>query len=392
MPGHHAILSPSSSHRWISCPASVRLTSLIAVPTESSSEYAAEGTLAHSLGELKARYRFGMIGANQYANEETVLMTECLANGWDWEEMQVCTDAYVDLIADRMKDYPNSVLMLERRVSSGVPESDGTADSIIVSPEHVETIDLKYGQGIRVEARGNPQLRLYACGALDMADLLGEVKTVRCTVFQPRLDHVSTEELTADELRAWREFVIPIALEALDGSDRFGPSADACRFCPAAGDCKARMEAAAAEDFGHDPDLLTPEEVGDLLGRLPEVKSWLADFEKAAMRRMYDEEQHIPGWKLVLSGGRRAVTNEEAAAQVLTEFGFTEEQYAPRPAPKMLGIGALEKLIGKEAFRDHLEVPGFVTKGTGSPTIVPEADPRPPIDQHAEAARDFAEE
>lgn len=392
MPGHHAILSPSSSHRWISCPASVRLTSLIAVPTESSSEYAAEGTLAHSLGELKARYRFGMIGANQYANEETVLMTECLANGWDWEEMQVCTDAYVDLIAERMKDYPNSVLMLERRVSSGVPESDGTADSIIVSPEHVETVDLKYGQGIRVDARGNPQLRLYACGALDMADLLGEVKTVRCTVFQPRLDHVSTEELTADELRAWREFVIPIALEALDGSDRFGPSADACRFCPAAGDCKARMEAAAAEDFGHDPDLLTPEEVGDLLGRLPEVKSWLADFEKAAMRRMYDEEQHVPGWKLVLSGGRRTVQDSDGAATALREAGYDDDAFMVKAEPKIAGIGVLEKLTGKDEFRTLLEEPGFVAKGTGSPTIVPEADPRPPIDQHAEAARDFAEE
>ena len=392
MPGHHALLSPSSSHRWISCPASVRLTSLIAVPGESSSEYAEEGTHAHSLGELKARHRFGMIDGNAYEAEHRVLQTEAERRGWDWDEMEVCTDAYVDLIADRMKDHPHSTLRLERRVVSGIPECWGTADAIIISPVHVETIDLKYGQGIRVEARGNTQLRAYSAGALDSADLLGEVETVKCTVFQPRLDHVSTEVLTAEELRAWRESVIPIAVEALEGSDRFGPSEEACRFCPAAGDCKARMEAAAAEDFGHGPDLLTPDEVSELYGRLPEVKSWLADFEKAAMRRMYDEGQHIPGWKLVFSGGRRAVVDEASAVEALKALEYSPEQFMTKPEPKILGIGALEKLVGKEPFRTALEEPGYVAKGQGSPTIVPETDPRPPIDPHAEAARDFAEE
>lgn len=395
MPDHHAILSPSSAHRWISCPASIRLEALIPVPKESSegSSYAAEGTLAHSLGELKARLRFGMVDSATYSFEELVLMTECYDRGWDWEEMQRHTDDYVELIADRMTLFPHSTLRLERRVHPQVPECWGTADVIIISPQHVEIIDLKYGTGIRVDAEGNPQLRLYGVGALELADLLGDIKLVRCTVFQPRRDSVSTEELTAEELRHWRDSIIPIAEDALSGSDVFGPSQEACRFCPAAGDCKARMEAAAAEDFATDPDLLTPEEVGDLLTRLPEVRAWLSDFETAAMRRMYDERQHIPGWKVVYSGGRRSVVDPEAARKALLAAGYTEDMYLKPPAERALKtLGDLEKLCGRDSFRELLEEPGYVAKPLGSPTIVPEADPRPVIDPNAAAAADFQEE
>lgn len=392
MPGHHAILSPSSAERWLSCPASVRVEALIPKPKEADNDYAAEGTLAHSLGELKARLRFGMVAPQQYGNEEMILMAECERHGWDWPAMQAHTDAYVELIAERMTVHPHSTLRLERRVATGVPESWGTADVIIISPVHVEVIDLKYGTGIKVHAPGNPQLRLYGCGGLDLADLLGDVEEVRCTVYQPRLDHVSTEVLTAAELRAWRDSITPIAEEALAGSMRFGPSEKACRFCPAAGDCRARMEAAAAEDFAEDPDLLTPEDVAVLLGRLDEVKAWLRDFEAAAMRRMYAERQHIPGWKVVLSGGKRAIKDPEGAAAALAAAGFKEDDYLKPPGPRALQtLGALEKLCGKARMTELLEAPGYVAKGDGSPTIVREADPRDPVDAVAAATADFTD-
>lgn len=394
MPGHHALLSPSSSHRWISCPASVRVQALLPKSLESESVYAAEGTLAHSLGELKARYRFGMVDANTYGDDEMLLMTVCESNGWDWPAMQLHTDAYVDLIAERMAVYPNSVLRLERRVHTGVPESWGTSDATIISPVHVETIDLKYGTGIKVWAAGNPQLRLYGVGALELADLLGDVQHVRCTVFQPRLDHTDSEEISAEELRAWRDSIIPIAEEALAGSDRFGPSEDACRFCPAAGDCVARMEAATAADFAHDPDLITPDHAAELWDLLPMMKSWISDFETAMMRRMYDERQQVPGLKVVLSGGKRGVRDPAGAAAALAAAGYDEDSYLkPLPTDRAVqGIGVLEKLCGKEEFARLLEEPGYVAKGDGNPTIVRESDPRAPIDPVAAAAADFKEE
>lgn len=382
----HAKLAPSAAERWIECPASVRMEGT--VPAEVESIYAREGTCAHALGEMKASLAFGLITPKQYQRKlekwrrafDSVLDHEVEV------EMGRHTDAYVELIQERMELYPHSQLMLEQRLDTGVPTCWGTSDTVIVSPQHVEVIDLKYGQGVTVEAHGNPQLRLYALGALDTyGDMLGETEVVRITVHQPRLDHILTDEMTPDALRAWRTQIIPIAEEALGPDAHFGPSETACRWCPASGRCRAQLEKVFSEPFEL-PEVLTPEEAAATLSRLPEVREWLKAFEEAALSMAYSEGQAIPGYKVVLSGGKRAVRDNDKALATLAEAGYDPEEVG---VWKTKTLGDLEKLLGKDRFRELLEDTGIVTKGEGQPSLVLESDKRPSITPNNEAAKVF---
>jgi hypothetical protein len=356
-------------------------------PRQPESPYAAEGTTAHSLGELKASLAFGKITGRQFAGRLKKFKEESRLSEVVFSEMEDHTDAYVDLIRERLARYPHSVLLLEQRVFTGIESCWGTSDAVIVSPRHVEIIDFKYGQGVRVEAERNPQLRLYGLGALDsFGDLLGEVEEVYITVHQPRLDHTSTEALSADELRAWREEIRPIAAEALAGSDRFGPSEEACRWCPIAGECRPRMEAATAVDFATDPNLVSPDELGELLAQIPQIKAWCADVEAYALDRVYSQGEPIPGWKVVLSGGRRSIQDPEAALQALFAIGKTRDEVV-NPG-KIKGIGDLEKLLGKETF--ETTVAPFVAKSEGQPSLVPDDDRRPSTDPNSQATKEFS--
>lgn len=395
MPGEHAKLSPSSAERWLECPASIGLVASLEPEgdsDDSDTSYAREGTAAHELGEIKASLAFGFIHGNQYSRrrsewvrkyEDLLMVDEGVLT-----EMERHTDAYVELLQERTKLYPNSMIMLEQRMDTGVPASWGTSDAVIVSPQHVEIVDLKYGKGVQVEAENNPQLRLYALGALDTyGDLLGDTEVIRMTVHQPRMDHVLTEELTPDELRAWRESIIPIAEEALGEGARFGPSETACRWCPASGRCRAQLEAVFADDmFDADPAALTPEEMAEVLGRVPLVRDWLNAFEEAALDLAYSKGQALPGYKVVLSGGKRSITDPEGAIKALVADGFKRNEIVNE---KVCGITELEKLLGKEGFQAVLGP--YVTKGTGRPSLVPEDDPRPAINPNTEAAKEFGE-
>ena len=182
MPDQHARLSPSAAKRWISCPASVRLAA--AVPPEPDSPYAAEGTAAHALGEYKAQAE--LLDDSHDGGAFAALEDAARDAGWDLDEMHEHTDAYVELLRERLAAVPHSVLMLEQRVNTGLPMCWGTSDAVIVSPEHVEIVDLKYGAGVPVSAYENEQLMLYGVGALDtFGDLLGTTERVVMTVFQP---------------------------------------------------------------------------------------------------------------------------------------------------------------------------------------------------------------
>lgn len=385
----HAVLSPSSAERWIQCPASVRLSQQAGPGT--TSIFAEEGTCAHSLGEIEARLAFGMITPAQHVR---------LVNKWrrDWqrkiglteeqeEEMAVHCADYVALLKDRMARHPNSTLLLEQRVPTGVPSCWGTSDAVIVSPVHVEIVDLKYGSGTFVMVVGNPQLRLYGVGALEaFGDLLGDTEEVYITVFQPRMENVATEEMTATELRAWRDSIIPVAEEALGDDAHFGPSEDACRWCPAAGDCRARMEWATQLDFGTSPDRLDNEEIAEALERIPSIMQWCEAVRALALDKAYSKGERIPGWKVVRSGGRRSITDHEAAIDVLVQIGHSLDEVSTRKAK---GIGDLEKLLGKAEFERVLAP--YVSKGTGSPSLATEDDDRPAIDPNHEAAKEFGE-
>lgn len=398
MPDLHATLAPSASERWIDCPASVQLVANL--PPEPESSYALEGIKAHALGELEASLAFGKILPKEYDKRyKKWLRMAPVLDDENLIDMRLHIQAYVDLIQERLMLYPNSAVIFEQQVPTGIEHCWGTSDVVIVSPEHVEIIDLKYGQGVPVSATDNPQLRLYGVGALEMfGDVLGETQIVRVTVFQPRLDSCSTEELPAHKLRAWRDSIIPIALEALEsGRPRFGPSERACRWCPAAGTCRARLEKVTKEDFGAAPDLISPEELSGLLDRIPEIKAWCNAVEDAALRKAYSEGVTIPGWKVVLSGGKRGVANETAAINLLVSKGFSHEEIATL---KLKGIGDLEKIIKSEATGPEekknatLEsvIGDLVAKGEGKPAIVPEDDKRSAINPNSEAGKVFANE
>lgn len=377
----HATLSPSAASRWIKCPASVRMEG--GVPRQPDSKYAAEGTAAHALAELMGRVALlGAPMADQMAEwrKEYDITPEVEA------EMEEHALAYIDLLRSRLAANPGSVLLLEQRLSAGIKDCWGTSDAVIVSPTVVESVDFKYGLGVKVEAQGNPQLRLYGVGALDTyGDLLGDVQTVRLWVHQPRLDHTDYEELAAQELREWRDSLKPVAALALTDDAPFGPGEDTCRWCPASGRCRAQMEYTTERDFGK-PDTLSEDEVAELLGRVGAIEQWCAALKDYALNRVYSEGVAIPGYKVVLSGGKRKVVDPDAALAALTELDFELDEVSTR---KLKGIGELETLL-KDRFT---EVVGpFVRKGDGSPSLVPAKDKRPAINPEAKAAEDFSEE
>lgn len=394
MPGLHSKLSPSSAERWISCPASVRVAASLPSGDGGSSFYAEEGTTAHALGELEASFAFGKITAAEHTTRLREWSAAAVSAGYDVAEMWGHILEYVEFLRAEMAAIPHSVIMLEQRLDTGVPSCWGTADAAIVSPTVVQIVDLKYGAGIPVSATDNPQLRLYGVGALDtFGDVLGETEVVRVTVYQPRLDSTSTEELSAVDLRSWRDSILPIAEAALGDDAEFGPSETACRWCPAAGQCRAQLEWATNADFGIDPDLLSLAELAAALSLMPAVKAWAASLEETALRLAYSEQKAIPGWKVVLSGGKRVVTDAAAAIKTLVGLGFTEEEVSKT---SLRGIGELETLIkglpkiGKRAQKLEDALGPLVSKTEGKPALVPEDDKRAAVDPDSAAVKEFS--
>lgn len=386
MPDQHARLSPSASERWISCPASIRLAAELALP-EAESDYALEGTCAHALAEIKAGHHFGLSEPEEYARALDRWSDEWADRDWDFDAMIGHTDAYIALIEERKALYPSTQVMLEQRMDTGVPACWGTSDTVLVSPAHVEIIDFKYGQGVAVEAEGNPQLRLYALGALDtFGDLLGETETVRITVHQPRLNHVLTEVISPADLRRWRETVaIPAAEAALGEEAPFGPSEEACRWCPASGRCRAQLESVFGTDFDSPPDLLSPEEMAETFGRVKAIKDWLKAFEEAALTAAYSDGKTLPGLKVVMSGGRRVIVDQEGALEVLAQAGYAYDEVSKRA---LRGFGELEKVLGD----DFALLEDYVTKTEGRPSLVSEKDRRPAASPNAQAQKEFSNE
>ena len=391
MPTHHAVLGPSSAHRWITCPGSVALSQ--EVPKQPTTAHAQEGTFAHTLGELEARR--ALLGESVSAETEhweTEVTAEYGADAPElMDEMREAADGYVDLLQGILEQHADEspMLMLERRVSPGVDGVWGTADAIVVTAQRVIVVDLKYGKGVPVSAFRNPQLSLYALGALaDYGRLLGEPDTAEMVVYQPRIRNTSRWSVPVAGLEWWRdEIVLPAAREALAGSTLFHPSESACRWCPAAGICKPRAEAAAAQDFGMDPasKVLSNEDFADLLPRLPGISAWVKDVEAAALRRAYDEGEHIPGFKVVRSGGRRTIQDQDKALDLLAAAGVDKEAVTQ---VSLVTLAKLEKAVGG---KDELgKVLGDVlAMSAGRESLVPESDKRAAVTKLSEAQADF---
>lgn len=403
----HALLGASSAHRWLECTPSARLEESLNLPDEGS-PYAAEGTAAHEYAELELSYRLGEINRRSYAGR----LRKHKATEWWGPEMEEAVGDYasfvVELAEELRAEGKTPYVYLEQRVdySGFVPGGFGTADAVILSDGEIHVIDLKYGKGVPVSAEGNPQLRLYALGAaLAYMDLF-DFDTVHMTIVQPRLGSVSSDSASLDGLLDWAEsYVKPRAAMADAGEGELRPSEGACRWCKAKAVCRARAEEslkAACEDFSLDslpespdeadlslppPELLTGEEIAELLPVLPAIEAWARDVQGWALAEARDRGARFPGYKLVEGRSNRRIVQPGAAMDALAMEGYAASDYQ-KPA-ELAPIGRLEKLLGKARFAEVLGA--YVDKPAGKPVLVPESDKRPEIDPAESAAADFAE-
>lgn len=380
----HAILSPSGSGTWLSCPASIRMCRDI--PEGPESVYAREGTQFHTLCEVMARYH--LLGGSEADFIDGMLAWAGETNP-EWQEDQLRhAQSWLSFLKEAMAEDPDAIVLLEERVDTGVPGSWGTADVIIISLRYgwIRVIDIKYGAGVRVNAVKNSQLMLYGVGALGILEDPLQIHDVTVTVWQPRMNNVSDYALSRSELVQWRDSLIPIAKLALGEDAPFGPSESACRFCPAAGICAPRTRKMLEQDFG-DPNVMTGDEMADAYSRTSELKKWIADIEDAALKRAYEESGSVPGYKVVRSGGRRQIKDDEDAITRLVAAGYDWDVVSTR---KIATLGQLDKLVGGA---DELQqvLGDMLVKSEGRLSLAPDSDPRQPADAVHSALDDFAE-
>ena len=376
----HAVLSASSSERWINCPGSVQMARHF---PGTSSVAADEGTLAH---ELAALLLLEEDDSEVAKLEEKInwFYQEHPELGGSFQQMHGILEPYVcyvtDLFQEALKTDPSALLLIEQRVdfSDIVPDGFGTADVVLISEGRVTVIDLKYGKGVPVSAVGNPQIRLYALGAIKLYSVLYNFGSARMVIYQPRLDSVTDAEMTTDELQLWADQVVkPAAKMALADSPPChpGPWCDS-HFCPGAGVCRERANYVLAIDrhSGKDPAILTDEEIADTLARLEHLQSFAKKLSDYALGEIQDGHL-IPGWKIVEGRSNRAYTDQDKAAAAAVQAGYPEAAIYTR---SLIGISAMEKLMGKKQFSKVLG--DYVTKPKGAPKLAPESDPRPAFD------------
>lgn len=373
MPEQHAYLSASGAHIWMNCTPSVRLGAQFA---DQGSSYAAEGTLAHSLAELKLRWRYEIMKPTEYEAMLRTLKTNPIYQ----PEMDSYTGEYVDYITKICMGFPTQpYVVTERRLNFShiVPEAFGTGDCIIIHEDELHVCDLKYGKGVPVSAQNNPQLRLYALGAVREYALLYNIRKVTTHIIQPRLDNFDSETLTIEELTAWGESVKPIAAQAFAGEGEFHPG-EHCRFCRAKAKCTARAKALldleepkARQERG---ELLTDEEIGGILIRAITLKTWIEALEEYAKEQLI-KGKPIAGWKLVEGRSVSKIENFDKAAELLTAAGYDKAVlYKSEP----IGLGELDKLVGSRKKLKEM-IGNLIVKPMGKPTIAVESDRRKPI-------------
>lgn len=363
-PSKHAVLSASSSHRWLNCNPSARLELEF---EDGETEAAAEGTAAHALCEHKLRRALKMRSKKP-------------VSPYDCDEMDAYTDGYVQFVLEALEEAkqtcPDPQILIEQRLdfSCYVPDGFGTGDCLIVSDRQLHIIDFKYGQGVLVEAENNPQMMLYALGALRSFDFLYDVDTVAMTIYQPRRENVSTWTLSVSELKEWAETTLkPRAELAFNGEGEYVPGSW-CQFCKAAARCRARAEAKlelARYEFAR-PPLLTDDEIEIILGKLDDLTKWAKELMAYAQDAAINHGKTWNGFKLVQSRTNRKYTDEEAVAEAAKAAGYCDIY-----RQSLIPITEMEKLMGKKTFAEVLG--GMVEKPEGAPTLVPASDKRPAI-------------
>lgn len=370
MPDIHALLSASSAERWINCPPSARLTENM---PDTESPHAAEGTLAHSLAELKVRKKF----ENMRKSEFDRRLGEIRKDPLYAPEMDSHTDTYLDCILKVAHGYSKvkPYVVAEKRLdySAYVPGGFGTCDCAMLCKNDLHIFDFKYGKGVPVSAEDNPQLKLYALGALAEYDFLYDIQSVTLHIVQPRLDNISDFTIGVDALTEWGSSIRPAAELADRGEGEF-KCGDWCRFCKAKANCRAR-----AEDFFTleksaelPKELLSDHEIGEILERASRLKNWVSEVEEYVLSEILSGKS-VDGWKAVEGRSNRKITDIDSAFEVLKKEGYDEAMLYER---KPITLTELEKLVTKKKLEELIG--GMIDKPRGKPTLAPESDKRQP--------------
>lgn len=382
----HAVLSPSGAARWLACPPSARLEQQF---PDTAGEAAREGTLAHALGECLIRYYTGKTGKAAFEKELSGIRADSMYN----PDMEDYAEGYAAFVNERYTEAcgrtKDAVLGIEEKLdlTEFVPEGYGTGDAIVIADGVLDIIDLKYGKGVPVYPENNRQMMLYALGALHGYGFLYDISVVRMTIYQPRLDNISSWELPAEELCRWAEEELrPRAKLAFEGKGEFCPGAH-CRFCKAKAQCAAlagdnlrlaRYEFRSAE-------LLTDRDVSAILTVADRFRNWLSSVEDYALREAVNSGKKWEGFKLVEGRSNRVYTDPDKVAETLMAEGYPEALIYEK---KLLGISAMEKTITKKVFACLPE--GLIRKPPGAPVLVLLSDKRPEMGSTADAINDFS--
>lgn len=379
----HALLSASGAHRWLECPPSARLEESF---EDRPSDSAKEGTLAHAIAEAKVR---NMLIDPLPKRSFNKILKDFTNNSMYQKEMDALTDEYAEYIREIMLSYtqkPYIAVEVKLNLSTYIPEGLGTADCIIISGNDLHIIDLKYGKNVPVSAEDNPQLKLYALGAVGEYELFYDIQSIHMHIFQPRNKNGGgTFTTNVQELKAWGESIRPTVKMAYMGlgEQKAGPW---CGFCKAKPICQKHAEKCrelAKLDFKK-PELLSREEIGQILQTAKDVASWAKALEEYALSEVL-KGNDVPGWKAVEGRKTRVWTDMDMVFKKLTSSGVSEEILWTKSP---LTLAQVEKEIGKKEF--NALVGDMVTTSTGKPTLVPDSDKRESI--KIEAADEFKEE
>lgn len=370
----HAVLSASSSERWINCPPSARLCEAY---EDKGSDYAAEGTDAHTLCEYRLKQALGIPAEDPIENLS-----------WYNEEMEECAAGYaayvVELLETAKQTCSDPVVMIEQRVdfSRWVQEGFGTADCILIADGVLNIVDYKHGKGVEVSAEGNTQLSLYSLGALEIFDGIYDIDRVCVHIFQPRKSNVVSSMMDKADLYEWADTELTEKAQLAYEGQGFFSCGEWCRFCKAKAECRERAEvnlALARYEF-QSPTLLDDEEIADILGKVDALTAWASDVKEYALQQAISGKEWT-GWKLVEGRSNRKYTSEAAVASTVEGAGFDPYER------KVLGVTAMQKMLGKTRFEELLAP--YIEKPQGKPTLVPESDKRLAMNT---AKNDFMEE
>ena len=364
-PSLHSVLGASAAERWMHCTPSARLTEGM---KDEETSYAAEGTAAHALCEWKVKKALKMRAGRRPTSDY-----------WT-DEMEECADNYrdyiMDLVGEARKICKDPITLIEQHLdfSCWVPDGFGTGDFLLVADGELNICDFKFGKGVPVYADHNPQMMLYALGALELFDVLYDIKTVTMTIFQPRLSNISVWSISAEDLYKWAEEELrPKAEMASKGEGEYTPGSW-CRFCKAKSTCRARAEsflALARMEF-QPPALLSDEEIAEVMEKADELSRWASDIMAYASAAAINEGRHFDGYKIVEGRSIRKFSDPKAVEQAAREAGYTDIYNKT-----LITLTAFEKLMGKETFQEILG--RYVEKPKGKLTLVPVSDKRPEV-------------